>query len=206
MKVKGQDLASFFFRVLPPTAGGMLGAIIFLLAFSALQDLAIANATNQTFVNFAVAAMSFCGVVFANFFAAFFLQLASESSANRGKILLNVLIANVLLFALALPFLLFGESLLLPVVVFFVFAIFATQLCCEIFAGGFSVATLHFLLLATCLQVLAFLKIFPQGGQELTFVLVFVLPLSHFVCSVFAGIAVIVERFLGSGLNHPGGK
>ena len=196
MESKDCGLAGFFFRIFPATAGGMLGAIIFLLAFSLLQSLAIANAANQTFVNFSIAAMSFCGVIFANFFAAFFLQVANERFVNRGKILLNVLIANVLLFALALPFLLFGENLILPVVIFFVFAIFATHMCCEIFAKDFSTIILHFLFLASCLQVMALVKIFPQPGDGLAFVLLLILPLSHFACSLFAGLGLVVERFL----------
>jgi hypothetical protein len=175
-------VSDYFLRVFPATAGGFLGAGIFLLVFLFLQSPANSNADNEAFSSFAVLFISFCGAASANVFALLFVSLAnSDKFSHRKAILSNVLIATILLFLFSIPFLLSAQQPLGVIGIFLIFSATTSSVFSELYRNGYSLGSLYGAFLGGFLLTVLFQSTFDSDPEAALLVMLFLLPITWFL-------------------------
>ncbi len=187
-----------FFRIMPATAGGFLGTCIFLLAFALLQLPASGSIENDAFSNFSVLVIAFVGAISANLLASFFLAVANpEKFFNRKKILFETLLVTILLFFAIIPFSLIKSGASLGVVgLYFIFSAMISVLLAERSAKEVSVFEFAGVAFAGFVLMLVFWQLFNIGGSMMIVILLFALPVSWFLVSIFMALGEFLSGFL----------
>lgn len=197
------SLTDFFFRIFPPTAGGFLGTGIFLLVFALLQSPASANADNFVFSSFAVLAIAFVGAISANILAVFFATLANPDrylKEDRNSLIIDTLFVSVLLYIVIIPFVLVSDNNALSIVGFyFIFSVMVSGLVIERFVRNVSIFESGAVAFAGFLLTLIFMQLFEIGGSVMLVILLFILPMSWFIVSVFMTLGELIGGFIKIG-------
>lgn len=193
MQQKSITPTDYFFRVFPATAGGFLGAGIFLVFFMLLQMPATENMDNTTFSTFAILAISFAGAVSANVLAMLFLSMANaEKYPHRRVLLTNSFLSTLMLFLVAVPFLITSEKSLGITNMLFIFSATVSAVFAELFKDRFSLGGVYGALLAGFLLMISFSKIFESGDEMLLAILLFALPLTWFTVETMAVLGEVI--------------
>lgn len=199
MDQKTFNISDMVLRVFPALAGGFLGTGVFLLMFLFLQSPASENIENIVFSIFSIIVISFVGGISSNVLASVFLTIADGGKfQNKATSVINVFFLNILIFLATLPFLIISkENALYISGIYFIFSAMISALVLSIDSNGrLSVMESAGVVFSGFFLMLGFIKLFESGGEAMLAILLFIIPFSWLIISLFMGLGELFESLL----------